>query len=308
MRMIFLLSFLLFSAVSCGSRDGVVPPRFDESRAFEYLIAQVDLGPRVPGSAAWLKARQYYYRHFQDLGLQVDSQAFSFFDPYSLKEVPLVNVIARVPGTEPGSLPLLFVAHYDSRPRTDYHTDPARRSEPLTGANDGASGVAVLMELANLFSQQPPPADVVLLLVDGEDWGESGDTEHYLLGSKEFAARGIRDQYRFAIIIDMIGDADLAIHREVYSERFNKPLNDMVWEAAAELELPGFRDSVQHSVLDDHLPITAGGLPAIVLIDFDYPYWHTEKDTPDKCSPESLRQVGTLLAYIAYNPSLWPRK
>jgi hypothetical protein len=293
--------------MGCSSAR-VEPPPFDGERAFSYLVKQVELGPRVPGSAAWSQARTLYNSHFQSLGIAIDSQSFGFFDPYSKTDKPLVNVMARAKGRRTDGLPLLFVAHYDSRPRTDHHSDPTRRTDSLAGANDGASGVAVLMELANLFAAIPPAVDVELLLVDGEDWGEEGDPDHYLLGARYFASQGIHGKYRFGIVIDLVGDRNLDIYRESYSERFNQPLNDMVWETAQQLSLPGFRDMTKHTVLDDHLPINAGGVPAIVLIDFDYPHWHTERDLPENCSAASLAQVGRLLAEIAYNESLWPKK
>lgn len=293
--------------LSCTAAH-VEPPPFDSHRAFGYLEAQVAFGPRVPGSLAWQRAQAYYHEHFSKQGLSVDFQATNFFDPYSKTDKPLVNVIARAKGSDASLPPLLFVAHYDSRPRTDRHSDPTRRSDSLPGANDGASGVAVLMELANMFAQTPPACDIVLLLTDGEDWGEEGDHQYYLLGAQYFAQQGIHGKYRFGIVIDLIGDKDLQVFREGYSQQYNEPLNDMVWETAKRLNLPGFQDMVRHTVIDDHLPINAGGVPAIVLIDFDYEYWHTEKDLPENCSPESLAQIGRLLAEIAYNKSLWPEK
>lgn len=290
------------------SATHVEPPPFDSARAFRYLEEQVAFGPRVPGSIPWQLAQEYFYSHFRQLGLKVDSQVTTFYDPYSGSEKPLVNILARAKGIDPSLPPLLFVAHYDSRPRTDRHSDPTRRTDSLPGANDGASGVAVLMELANLFASNPPACDVELLLVDGEDWGEEGDHAYYLLGSQHFARQGIHGKYRFGIVIDLIGDKDLQIFREGYSQRFNQPLNDMVWSTAKRLNLAGYQDMVRHTVIDDHLPINAGGVPAIVLIDFDYTHWHTEKDLPENCSAESLAQTGRLLAEIAYNSSLWPKQ
>lgn len=298
---------VLTSLLGCAAKR-ITPPQFDGNRAFQYLVDQVEFGPRVPGTVPWAEARTYYYDHFQGVGAQVDSQAFTFFDPYSKTEKPLVNIIARIPGLDRTALPLLLVAHWDCRPRTDHHSDPIRVNEPIAGANDGASGVAVLMELANLFQQQPPASDVVLLLVDGEDWGEHGDNDMYLLGSKEFAARGIRDKYRFGIVIDMVGDKSLQIYREAYSDYFNKPINDMIWRVAKDVGAGAFIDEVKYTIMDDHLPLNAGGLPAVDLIDFDYEHWHTENDLPENCSPASLEQVGRVLAYIAYNPSVWPKK
>ena len=180
--------------------------------------------------------------------------------------------------------------------------------EPIDGANDGASGVAVLMEMAHLIAAQPPPAAVDLVLVDGEDWGKVGDHAAYTIGSREYARLGVRDKYEFGIILDLIGDQDQQIYREGYSERYASELNDMVWGVAGRLGVETFIDSVKYTVIDDHLSLSLSGVPSIDIIDFDYDYWHTEFDTPDKCSSESLTNVGRVVAEIVYNPSLWPKK
>ena len=293
--------------VGAGCSSGPIqPPEFDGDRAFGYLEQQVAFGPRVPGTDASKACRDMFYRHFESCGLQVDSQAFTFFDPYSSVDTPLVNVIAHYRGAAEDEPALLLLAHYDSRPRTDFHSDTSLIHLPIDGANDGASGVAVLMELANLLKAQPPDCNLDLLLVDGEDWGKPSDTDYYLLGSREFARQGIRDKYSFGVVVDLIGDADQQIYKESYTERFYKPINDMIWQTATLLGVNTFRQQTRHTIQDDHISIGAAGVPTALLIDFDYPYWHTEFDTPDKCSGESLANVGRVLAYIIYNTSLWP--
>lgn len=292
--------------VALGCSGEVQPPGFDGDRAFSYLEQQVALGPRVPGTPASKACRELFYQHFGSCGLEVDSQAFRFFDPYSSVDTPLVNVIARHRGGGAGEPAVLLLAHYDSRPRTDYHSDSTLRHMPIDGANDGASGVAVLMELANLIKTQAPDCNVDLLLVDGEDWGRPGDTDYYLLGSREFARGGIRDKYAFGVVVDLIGDRYQQIYRENYTERFYKEINDMIWKVADTLGVTTFVDGTRHTIQDDHISIGAAGVPTALLIDFDYPHWHTENDTPDKCSPESLANVGRVLAYIIYNKAIWP--
>ena len=308
MRVIgFPFTILLLFSLAC-SRAEVRPPDFNGDRAFSYLVQQVAFGPRVPGSDAWKNCRAFLDNHFTKLGLAVDSQFFTFTDPYSGATKPLVNIIVHLrPGDAPPST-ILLVAHYDSRPRTEHNSDPARTGDSLPGANDGASGAAVLMELANLFASAPTPTNVDMLLVDGEDWGKEGDPDYYLLGARHFASSGTKDQYAFAILLDMVGDKDQTIYREQYSERFHKPLNDLVWQTARQLHIATFIDSVKYAIMDDHLPLNVAGIPAIDLIDFDYPHWHSERDTPDKCSPQALANVGQVLAKIIYNPSSWPRK
>jgi glutaminyl-peptide cyclotransferase len=302
---LIIVSTLLVLSCAGGT---VTPPSFDGGRAFGYLEKQVSFGPRVPGSPAWTKCREYFYGYFQSLSIPVDSQAFSFNDPYSHADKPLVNLIAHVKGSDHSRLPILLAAHWDSRPRCDNSAFLAHKSDSLPGANDGASGVAVLMELANLFSKQPPAADIDLVLLDGEDWGKEGNLDYYFLGSKHFASQGIRGKYQFGILLDMVGGKEQQICREIYSDRFHKPLNDMVWQTAKRLKITSFPDSTKFAIEDDHISLNIGGVPTIDLIDFDYMSWHTEQDTPDKCSAESLANVGRILAFIAYNRSIWPSK
>jgi hypothetical protein len=296
---------LIVLFVSCSTTP-VQPPEFDGERTFGYLEQQVAFGPRVPGSEASAKARDYFYRYFEEVGLETDSQAFPYLDPYSGQSITMVNVIASFRPEGYRGKGIVLMAHYDCRPRTDFASEPELAELPIDGANDGASGVAVLMEMANLFATQPPPRPVDLVLVDGEDWGKVCDHANYLIGSREFARRGVRDKYIFGIVVDLIGDSDQLIFREAYSERYAKKLNDMVWSTAARLNVPTFVDSVKYVVVDDHLSLNISGVPAVNIIDMDYGYWHTEFDTPDKCSPESLTNVGKVVADIVYNPSIWP--
>lgn len=294
-----------FIVLNC-TNSTITPPLFDGDRAFGLLKAQVDLGPRVPGTPASAAARSLYRTHFESAGLEVDSQKVSFVDPYSGDTIPLVNLIARQNPTAQDRI--IFAAHYDCRPRSERAHDTTKRALPIDGANDGASGVAVLMELANLFKAQAPSAGVDLVLFDGEDWGMAGELDYYSLGSKAFVRSSLKGSYRFGIVLDMIGDKDQQIFREKYSEQFAKHINDLVWSVAAKFQVSVFKDSAKHSVIDDHLPLNVVGIPAVDLIDFDYPFWHTEMDTPDKCSAESLANVGRVVAYIAYNKHIWPKK
>lgn len=147
----------ILAVVSCAG-ENYQAPEFDGNRAYEYLVDQVEFGPRVPGSMASSSCRSYFYSFFRELGFPVDSQAFDYFDSYSRKNVAMVNVIASCAGHGADDrLAVVLMAHYDCRPRADYAGDPTLRAQPIDGANDGASGIAVLMEMANLFKVQPPP-------------------------------------------------------------------------------------------------------------------------------------------------------
>jgi Zn-dependent M28 family amino/carboxypeptidase len=308
-KLLILSVFVLLTGVSIScNRSGVEVPSFNGERAFTYLEKQVACGPRVPGSEAAEQCRQFFYDFFDSLKIDVDTQSFDFVDPYSNRTLPLVNVVASITGTDPKADRIVLMAHYDSRPRAEYAVKPELRETPIDGANDGASGVAVLLELAALMAEVQPAGSVDLVLVDCEDWGKPGDHDLYMIGSREFANRGIRGKYRFGIVVDMIGDKSQQIYREGYSQAYCRPVNDMVWEVAADLGITTFHDSVGHSILDDHLSLNTGGVPTIDIIDFDYPFWHTQRDTPDKCSALALENVGRVLARIIYDPSLWPSK
>jgi glutaminyl-peptide cyclotransferase len=288
-------AILALAAVSCGGRKAV--PEFNADRAFQLLVMQTDLGPRVPGSAAWQQFQSLARRFFDSLGVDYETQPFTYPDYLRGDTIDLVNWIVHI---NPGkSNRILLGAHYDSRPRADYDPDTTLRSEPIPGANDGASGTAVLMHLCELMAASPPDAGVDLIFFDGEDYGPPGRSDQYLLGSTYYASHHKGD-YDFGIIIDMIGDSDLDIYREVFSDRYVKNINDLVWNTAAKLGIPAFIDSLKYEVIDDHLPLISGGIPTIDVIDFDYPYWHTHADTPDKCSPASLAAVGRVLLDVVY--------
>jgi glutaminyl-peptide cyclotransferase len=286
----------LIMVVSCGGGPRTVP-EFDADRAFALLLMQTDLGPRVPESPAWEKFQSLAKNFFDSLGVTYETQPFTYPDYLRGDTVSMVNWIVHINPEKNGRI--LLGAHYDSRPRADYDPDTTRRNEPILGANDGASGTAVLMHLCELMAASPPRVGVDLILFDGEDYGPPGRNDQYLLGSTHYASN-YDGEYDFGIIIDMIGDSDLNIYREVFSDRYVKDVDDLVWNTAARLGIPAFIDSLKYEVIDDHLPLVSGGIPTIDVIDFDYPYWHTHADTPDKCSPASLAAVGRVLLDVVY--------
>ena len=202
----------------------------------------------------------------------------------------VINLIAsRGVGTY-----ILLGAHYDTRILADHDPEPSLRDDPVPGANDGASGVAVLMELARTLPENLPVA-IKLVFFDAEDNGGIDDWD-WILGSRAFV-RELVDKPSAAIIVDMIGDADL----EVYYERNSDiVLMEQIWQQARNLGYENiFIPEYKHSMLDDHTPFIEAGIPAVDLIDFDYPYWHTTSDTLDKVSPESLKSIGdTLTAWL----------
>jgi hypothetical protein len=297
----FNCSFALFAVVTlillaaCGGDRPV--PNFDAARTFDLLIRQTDLGPRNPGSPGWHRFQEMLGSFLDSLGVEYETQPFDYYDYLTFDTLHLVNWIARL--NPESSDRILIAAHYDCRPRADYDPDSTRRDEPIVGANDGASATAVLMHLAELLISHPPRIGVDLVFFDGEDYGPAGREDQYLLGSTHFASHH-EARYRFGIVIDMIGDRDLQIYREFFSERYHKELNDKIWNMAAQLGVAGFIDSVKHDVLDDHIPLIAAGIPTVDIIDFEYPYWHTHADTPDKCDTASLSAVGRVIVGVIY--------
>jgi hypothetical protein len=292
-------SVLLYSCR--GGRENVFVPDFNGQRAFGYIEKQVMFGPRVPGSDNSARCREYLIDFFDSLGASVDTMRFIHTDKFSGKQIPMVNVIARFYGTDTDSTNrYLLAAHYDSRPRAEYDPDSTKRENWIDGANDGASGIAVLMEFANLIAEHKPRANIDIVLLDGEDYGPPGHLDEYFLGAREMVRRDIKGRYKFAVIVDMIGDKDLNICREEFSNRYSPQITDWLWKTAKELGETSFIDSVGYAIHDDHLSFMTIGLPATVIIDFDYKYWHTTHDTPDKCSPESLASVGRVVTTFLY--------
>lgn len=287
-------------AVQTQSRPA---PAFDGGKAFSYLKAQTDFGPRVPETPAHGECLAYIQRVVQQYAAAVNLQRFDH-PGYDGVTLHLTNIIASF--NLEAKTRILLIAHWDSRPRADQDRDPAKRRLPIDGANDGASGVAILIEIARHLKATPPDAGVDMLFVDGEDYGKEGDTPNYLLGARYFADHlppGFHPA--FGILLDMVGDRQLEIPKEPYSMKYAPDIVDLVWSTAHALGIAQFTDDVQGWVTDDHLPLNEAGIKTVDLIDFNYPdssnrYWHTTQDTPDKCSPESLEAVGKVLMAVIY--------
>jgi hypothetical protein len=257
---------------------------FDGERAYEDVQTQVAMGPRVPETEGHTKIQKWIDQELVEAGWQVEIQASEALGH------PIENIVARRSNEPPQ---IILGAHYDTRMFADRDPDPAQHTSPVPGANDGASGVAVLLELARSLPEGAVP--VWLVFFDAEDNGliEGWD---WILGSRQFVENNpVRP--RAAIIVDMIGDADLNIYKEYNS---NPELTDEIWNVAKELGYENrFIPEYKHSMLDDHTPFWQAGIPAVDIIDFDYPYWHTVQDTSDKVSAESLRVVGeTLIVWV----------
>ncbi len=257
---------------------------FNADRAYQDVEYQLSLGPRIPGTSGHEQILDWMESELEAENWQVERQELSINGK---------NVINLIASRGVGEY-ILLGAHYDTRILADHDPDPSLKDDPVPGANDGASGVAVLMEIARTLPENLPVA-IKLVFFDAEDNGGIYDWD-WILGSRAFV-RELVDKPSAAIIVDMIGDADL----EVYYERNSDiALMEQIWQQARNLGYENiFIPEYRHSMLDDHTPFIEAGISAVDLIDFNYPYWHTTSDTLDKVSPESLKAIGdTLTAWL----------
>ena len=270
---LFLLAIALLA--SCGGS----PLTFSGEQAYQQAAAQTALGPRPTGSEAGWATGDYIIGRLNELGWETEAQAAEF------QAVKLRNIIGRA-----GKGPVIIVgAHYDTRPHADL--DPANPDQWIMGANDGASGVAVLLELARVLDRAALDNEVWLVFFDAEDRGNL-DGWPFSVGAS-FMAKNLTVTPQAVIVLDMVGDLD----QRFYYERNSDPdLLAELWDIAAAL---GYQDQFipqfKWSIIDDHAPFAALGLPAVDIIDFDYPAWHTSGDTLDQISAESLERIGRVM-------------
>jgi Zn-dependent M28 family amino/carboxypeptidase len=258
---------------------------FSGEQALQDTAYQMSLGPRTVGSQAHAQVVTWMESQLREAGWQVEEQNTTAMGH------PVINVIGKRGTGKPW---IILGAHYDSRLYADQDPDPAKRQDPVPGADDGASGVAVLLELARTLPKNLEK-QVWIVMIDTEDNGDIPGWD-WLLGSKAFVA-SLTQKPDAAVIIDMIGDADLNIYQEVSSTR--KLITD-IWATAASLGYAKeFIKVYKWNMVDDHVPFLQAGISAIDIIDFDYRYWHTTQDTLDKVSAHSMKVVGdTLLKWL----------
>ncbi|MCC7125472.1 MAG: M28 family peptidase [Acidobacteria bacterium] len=276
----FLLTFLLLAALP-GAQ---APTAFDSSRAYTHVRDQVGFGPRPAGSAANTKTRDYIVRTLAQAGYKASLQAFEASTPVG--RVKMANVIATLPGERTDRIAL--TSHFDTKPIDEFR---------FVGANDGGSSTGALLELARVLKSRPKPRFTVeFIFFDGEEaWGEwrapnhTYGSRHYVEAAKKAGTLG---SLKAMILLDMIGDRSLNLRRDTNSTPW---LTDIFWATAKRLgHGPHFLDD-PFPVEDDHMPFLEAGVPAVDLIDLDYPDWHTAGDTLDKVSARSLQVVGDVV-------------
>lgn len=292
---------VLVLTVSCD--DGPTPSartvEFDGQLADSLVQRQVDFGPRVPGTQAHAEAVAWMTEYLRARADEVEQLPFEH-QTVSGEPLSLVNVWASF---EPQlTSRVLLVAHFDSRPVAERAVDPEDRDDPIPGANDGGSGVAVLLAIADALSQNPPAVGVDILLTDGEDYGFNEGTfttfaPDMFLGAKNFAAtRGATYRPLYGILVDLVGDQDPSFPQEGFSLQFAPEVVSRVWDVAADLGHGAvFVNRAGQPINDDHVPLNEVGIRTINIIDFDYPFWHTPDDTADKVSAATLQIVGDVV-------------
>lgn len=286
--------------VRSASRNSPVQGR----RAFGYLEAVCDLGPRYSGSEGMRRQQTMLIRHFEQFGGRVRKQTFTVRHPLDGSPVEMSNLIVEFHPDR--GRRIMLCAHYDTRPFPD--RDPRRPRGRFIGANDGGSGVAVLMELAHHLRELDRGLGVDIVLFDGEELVFDDRQGTYFLGSEHFArdyaANPPPHRYAAAVLLDMVGDAQLQLYQERNSVSWpdSRPIVEEIWGTAKRMGVTEFIARPKHEIRDDHLPLhEIGRIPALDIIDFDYPrstsvsYWHTEADVPAKCSADSLFKVGIVV-------------
>lgn len=317
MNKILLLLFTCSTIIACNkgaglqfSEKGRNVPEFSSDSAYKYIETQVNFGPRVPNTYGHVKTREFLEKKLKEYAgaNAVFSQEFSE-EGYN-ETLEMANIIAAF--NTSASDRIMLCAHWDTRPRADQ--DTTRTGEYIAGADDGGSGVGVLIELARIFSENPPPIGVDIVLFDGEDYGTSGDIEKYFLGSRYWSLNPPVPGYnpRFGILLDMVGAERAVFPKETYSLSYAPNLVDEIWGIA---ENKGYSDIFLNQrgagVLDDHYIVYENtNIPVIDIINHTVgldgniefaPHWHTHRDDLTIIDKNTLQAVGNVLLELIYN-------
>lgn len=321
-----LAAMLLCGTLSCGSRGTAnagqtvaearqqpvmeTQAEFSADSAYLHIQNQLGFGPRIPATEPHAACVRYIIDRFEAYGADTVMTQRTVTDNYRGGTVPVVNILARYNSDAPRRI--LLLAHYDTRPQADEDPVEANRTRPVPGANDGASGVAVLLEIARLLGQEHPDVGVDLLMVDAEDGGNNSDERSWCIGTQAWIAS---EPYRsttvpdYAVLLDMVGAEGARFRREMVSDRFARHVNDRVWAVA---QASGFGDIFVNerggAVTDDHLFLNRAGLPTVDIIDADHPAtgafppnWHTVADDISGISTATLKAVGQTVTNLIYS-------
>lgn len=326
-RIAFFIPFVLiaFFIAGCGKEKEPEPtenlppayemakmdsiPTFDSLKVYDLVRKQVEFGPRVSGKPSYDETKEFLLSELQKTGATVTRQDFEATIPSGVR-LKFTNIIASFkPELDKR---ILLCAHWDSRPHADQETDSSKHNTPIPGANDGASGTAVLLHLAEILGKTPPTVGVDIVLFDTEDYGESGSVAGYCLGSKYFAANyPLKHKPRFGILLDLVGDREAVYMREPVSLHYAGEIVDLVWKYAQSMGNTRFKDFISQEIYDDHVPLNEVGIKTINIIDAGLVggrssdprrnYWHTMKDDMSNISAGTLYDLGRVLAGFVYS-------
>lgn len=282
-------------------------PEFNGSNAYTELVKQCSFGPRVPGTDAHKNAREYFMSSLKKYADIVSEQKFEYKDKHDTTKIwEAYNIVASF--NKDLTKRIMLCAHWDSRPWADNDPDSSKHKQPVMGANDGASGVAVLLEMARLFSIRKPDVGVDIVFFDLEDIGDENAEQFpnrlnpFAIGAQKFSDMNPSYNPEWGILLDMVGDKNLEIPKEANSRARAGSVIDKVWKAADKLGIKEFKNIDGGGVGDDHIIFLKRYIPVADLVHSPFPeYWHTTHDTPDKCSKESLEKVGRILVEVVYN-------
>lgn len=287
---------------------------FDSDSAYAYIARQVTMGPRVPGTQANAECARFIVSELTRHGADTVTQQRASVTAFNGDVLPINNIMGRFNSKAPSRL--LLLAHYDTRPWADSDPDQANHLTPVPGANDGASGVSVLLEIARQIAMTQPAVGVDLLFVDAEDYGqESGFSNHdetWALGTQYWIEHMPYDPDalpRYAILLDMVGGIDAKFHREYFSNNNARNIVDKVWGIAARSGYGSrFVNLDGGAVVDDHVYINRAGIPAIDIIESKNdvtktfsPTWHTVNDNLDNIDRSSLKAAGQTVLNVIYS-------
>ena len=326
LKKIALISLVLLSITSCDNKQNskpasqpapqvkqVVIPKFNADSAYNYVKKQLDFGPRVPESPAHAQCAEWFVNFFNDKADTVYVQNFRT-RLYNGKGIDGKNIIAAF--NPEAKKRILLAAHWDSRPFADHDPDENNWNTPIDGANDGASGVGVLMEIARVLKDNPLNIGVDIILFDLEDYGAPYflnlmTNNDWALGSQYWAKNPHIYNYRayFGILLDMVGAPNPKFPKEYYSQQFAPALSNDIWRVARELGYDEyFSNELGHPINDDHIYVNAiARIPMIDIIHLEdnsessfYPYWHTVKDNIEQIDPKTLGMVGDVVVNVLY--------
>lgn len=310
----------LFIACACSGKatnaapkpaETVEIPSFNADSAYNYVKTQVDFGPRVPGSDGHKACGDWLVATLKAFGADTVVEQTAWDNAFNGDRLPIRNIFARY--NPQAQHRVILLAHWDTRPWADNDPDKANHVKPVPGANDGASGVGVLLEMARQFQAQRPEIGVDLLLTDVEDYGETGgdDETSWCIGTQYWVENmpyGVSDRPMYGVLLDMVGGQGAQFHREYFSDNYASATVDRVWAAA---KMAGYEDRFVNApggaITDDHIHLIKAGIPTIDIIESHNsstgnfpPTWHTVKDDMTSIDASSLKAVGQTLMQLIY--------